>query len=90
MAFDPTIQLGHLITAATIGAAAVGAHYTLKTRMDGLDRALDAFRSEMRELGARLAKHEESIASLAGSVQRIIGRMEGRQGPVDRRTFNNE
>lgn len=89
MTVNPTIDLGQILVVVTIIVSVVGAHYTLKGRIDGVEKILRAFKDQLTEFGARMTKHEDSITIVVGQVQRVIGRMEEadrRSGLPDRRT----
>ena len=70
MTFTPTIELGQLLIFLSIVSSAVGGYYTLKTRLDSLERLVEKF-------GVRLDRHEETITELVGQLQRVVGRIDG-------------
>ena len=74
---SPTVDLGQLLVALTIIASVIGAHFTIKARLDGLEKKFD---ETVRLLGQRLDRHEDSISKVSGHVQRLIGRVEA--GPL--------
>jgi hypothetical protein len=63
------MDLGQIIQVVVIITAVVGAHFSLKTRMDSLEKAIDKF-------GLRLDRHESAISKVTGEVQRVIGQLE--------------
>ena len=84
MTLTPTMDLGQIIQIVTLVGAIVGAHYTIKARMDSLEKTLDKF-------GARLDRHEETIGQIVGQIQKIIGRLEESdrlRNATDRRHVN--
>ena len=80
MSINPTIDLGQILVVVTIIASVIGAHYTLKGR-------IDTFEAILKDFGARLGRHEDAVTIVVGQVQRVIGRLEeaDRRGGSDRR-----
>jgi len=66
---DWTIDLGQILTMVSLVVLVIGAHFSLKVRVESLERALTVF-------GERLTKHEDKMMSLVGQVQRLIGAQE--------------
>lgn len=81
MTFNPTIDFGQVLVAVSVVVAAVGAHFTLKTRMDSLEKLLESFSD-------RMDTHENSITLVVGQVQRVVGRLEeaDRRAGIERRS----
>lgn len=81
MTFNPQIDIGQVLVAATIVASVIGAHFTFKARLDGFEKMIERF-------GVRLDKHETALTTMVGQVQHVIGRLEEadrRIGSTDRR-----
>ena len=66
---DWTIDLGQILTMASLAVLVIGAHFSLKVRVESLERALSTF-------GDRLTRHEDKMMLLVGQVQRLIGAQE--------------
>jgi len=66
---DWHIDLGAILTILSLFVLVIGAHFSLKVRVDGLEKALTTF-------GDRLTRHEDKMMSLVGQVQRLIGAQE--------------
>ncbi len=75
MTLSPTIDVGSILVVVTIATSAIGAHFTIKARLDSIERKMQ---ETIVVFGARLDRHEETIAHVAGHVQRLIGRMDDR------------
>lgn len=81
--FDPTINLGHVITAATFLLAAAGAYATLDSRVSTLERDQRAQKSEhkdavvsvenrfMREVTQQRAAMDQTQVRVADDIREI-------------------
>lgn len=65
MAFDPTINLGHVITMVGVMLAMVSGWYTVRTQLAVLTLRLDTVDDEMRRITDLLQKQNEHNTRLS-------------------------
>lgn len=79
--FDPTINLGHILSAMTIVALGIGGWFALKGDVSSVKTEVAAVRQSTVELTAKVgqitevlvttARQEEKINALNGRVERV-------------------
>ena len=69
MMLDPEISVGNLLVVASMLISAVGVIATVRVQVSAL-------RDVVKDLAARLTRHESSLFALSGQVQRLVGHME--------------
>lgn len=85
MTVDFKMDIGQIVQVLVLIVAVVGAHYSLKsslrvfgTRLDGLEKR---FESMITEFSGRMGKYEDAMLKVSGELQRVIGRLEGKDVP---------
>ena len=80
MTIDPSISIGQMFIILSVVTSAVAGFVTVKVRICSLERTveqrLSALDHTFDKFGERLDKHEETIKSIIGDIQRVIGRLE--------------
>lgn len=74
MTFDPTINLGHVITMAGVLLAMVSGWYTVRTQLTVLTLRIDTVDDEMRRITDLLQKqneHNTRLSVLEESVRNL-------------------
>ncbi len=69
MTFTPDISLGSILIAISMLASATSMIASVRSQVGSLKEVV-------AELATRLTRHETSLFTLAGQVQRLIGHME--------------
>lgn len=71
-----SITLGDLIQLGGVVVSITAVYYAIKGRIRELELTLGIHAKDLATHANRMAKYEESMVSVIGNVQRIIGRME--------------
>lgn len=74
MTFNPNVDLGNVLVIITI----IG---SMASVLIGVRVELTSMKGILRDLAARLDRHEEKIFIMAGQVQRLIGRLDDTPDP---------
>lgn len=80
MTFDWSFNVGQLVTAVAFLLGAYGAvmriYHLLDKRLGNLEMRLETHASTLGDHGKRMGRYEESLFSIVGDLQRVVGRVE--------------
>lgn len=82
MHFTAEVTLGNLAIVVTL----IGIAIKIGQRLGALDSTVGQHAGVLNQHTARMDKHEERLTSIAGDLQRMIGRVEATQDRIDRST----
>lgn len=78
--FDPTISLGTIIQTllgiVTLVATAFGVISQVRVQLGRFEQTLTQHAASIHQHSARMEKYEEQMSTVAGHLQRLIGRTE--------------
>jgi hypothetical protein len=84
-----SVDLGQILSVIAMVLLAIGAHYAVKQTVTVVVARFDDFKLGMERtvnaFGERLDRHEASIVTLVGDLQRVIGRVDGQMDRQDRK-----
>jgi hypothetical protein len=68
MTFSGEVQLGHLITAASVIIGFISSYYAMKGRLSVLERLVTELTEKIEHIEARLERQQQNLADLNAEV----------------------